>query len=639
MKQILLPVHVKLVGNPRESSWAQSFIYKDDLPVEKQVGTLFGVLALEVLPEQEATIKGQEILSLLVEKFRQESTLNRLQKLKEIVQELHAQKDVQKLEICLGLFYENAVYFVKTGSTKIFLQRNGHLQMLLPQDTVEAEIKSASGYILENDLLILETGQFETILPQDQLAQNLNGHPLEEISDILAPQIVGAEDSSKTAAVIIKIEKKEIPDEDEEIQPVILEQIREEKPPEIKEVLSKGENRSLDNIYQNIFSHFPKRSSMGLFKRRDFKSRKNLLLASLILFLVLAGTIILSIKNNENKKRLAQFNNTISTVSAKLNEGKSLADLNPNKAKTILSEANNSLQNLSEKYKEGSFEDKKITSLRVEIAQYLKVSQKIYQVKPTLFFELAVIKEKAQGKRMASFANNLLILDTQNSTVYLFKPENKQAEIVAGGPDLKGISLLSFYGPNAYCFLPGKGIIKADIENITKEKSISLDKNWGQISDLTAFGGNLYLLDSQKSKIWKYIATDNGFSNISNYLTTDTTPDLSSAQSIAIDGFVYVLLDSGEILKFAQGRIDNFNLTGLDPSFIKGSRLFTTDEAKYLYILDPGHKRIVLLNKDGNYFSQYEGEKIGESVDFAVIEPLKKIFLLTPTQIYSIELK
>jgi len=55
--------------------------------------------------------------------------------------------------------------------------------------------------------------------------------------------------------------------------------------------------------------------------------------------------------------------------------------------------------------------------------------------------------------------------------------------------------------------------------------------------------------------------------------------------------------------------------------------------------LDNGNSRIVVLDKNGSYKSQYQTSIIKNTKDFEVIEGGKKIFILSQNKIYQIDLK
>jgi hypothetical protein len=67
--------------------------------------------------------------------------------------------------------------------------------------------------------------------------------------------------------------------------------------------------------------------------------------------------------------------------------------------------------------------------------------------------------------------------------------------------------------------------------------------------------------------------------------------------------------------------------------------VYASDEIKYLYVLDRENKRVVMLEKDGTYLSQYVWESVLAPTHMVVSESLKKILLVADGKIYALELK
>ena len=187
--------------------------------------------------------------------------------------------------------------------------------------------------------------------------------------------------------------------------------------------------------------------------------------------------------------------------------------------------------------------------------------------------------------------------------------------------------------------LSSSGIHKIDLsDKKTVPLVIKKSDEWGAISSMVSFGGNLYLLDTQKSRIWKYIATDKGFSELREYLNPDTILDLTNATGMAIDGSVWIGTKEGKIVRFTQGKENTFIIQGVEPDLGKDLTVYTSDEVKNIYILDRQDKRIVMLDKDGLYQAQYSWTGNIFPSAFFVSEELKKIFLLIDGKFYSIDL-
>ena len=55
-----------------------------------------------------------------------------------------------------------------------------------------------------------------------------------------------------------------------------------------------------------------------------------------------------------------------------------------------------------------------------------------------------------------------------------------------------------------------RGVLQYDKETRRQSLVVEADEEWGEMIDLRAFGGNLYLLD-KKGEIWKYPGVESGF--------------------------------------------------------------------------------------------------------------------------------
>ncbi len=60
---------------------------------------------------------------------------------------------------------------------------------------------------------------------------------------------------------------------------------------------------------------------------------------------------------------------------------------------------------------------------------------------------------------------------------------------------------------------------------------------------------------------------------------------------------------------------------------------------KNIYILDSGNNRVVVINKKGEYQSQYVNNEIKDVEDMVVDRSEKKIYLLLGSKIYEIAVK
>ncbi|PLX24820.1 hypothetical protein C0580_04100 [Candidatus Parcubacteria bacterium] len=153
-----------------------------------------------------------------------------------------------------------------------------------------------------------------------------------------------------------------------------------------------------------------------------------------------------------------------------------------------------------------------------------------------------------------------------------------------------------------------------------------------EVSDLSIYGNNLYVLDSQNSQIFKYPESGNGFGGGLTWLQEEV--DLSNASSLTIDGSIYTIDNDGTIRNFLKGAREDFDYHEPRPTIGKDVIIKTFKDSDYLYIIDPQNMRIVILDKEGNIKDQYASQKFDNLVDLAIDPEEKAIYLLNGEHLY-----
>jgi hypothetical protein len=253
---------------------------------------------------------------------------------------------------------------------------------------------------------------------------------------------------------------------------------------------------------------------------------------------------------------------------------------------------------------------------------------------PAVFMDLNIISDGASGVALSLAEKNLVVLDKAKKKIYLLSVEKKSQTVIdfAGeqGSQLIAVDKKAFV-------LAEKGIYTVNFLQKSADLKIEKDEAWQEIVGLGAFAGNLYLLDKGAGNIWRYLATEEGFSARKSWFVS-TPPDLSQSVSLAIDGAIWVLRKEG-IGKFNLGKEESFVLNRLPESFLEPAKIFTSVEAENLYVLDKGRGKIYVIAKNGDFKAVYAWEGFKNAQDLAAVEGLKKLFVLSGTKIYTIDLK
>lgn len=154
-------------------------------------------------------------------------------------------------------------------------------------------------------------------------------------------------------------------------------------------------------------------------------------------------------------------------------------------------------------------------------------------------------------------------------------------------------------------------------------------------ADATLYADRLYALDSQARQIHKLERSGGSFGTAQAWASGDIT-DLSRASSLAIDGDVFVLFGDATVGKYAGGTQEESFSIPADPALESPSKIFTSRETDFLYILDPSTSRLVVLTKGGKLISQFTSPKFDRLKDFVVDEEAKKIYLLNHSTVYEV---
>lgn len=574
---------------------------------------LFIVLEVTGNEQQPAPKQGKEILDLLLTKITnyKERNLTTLKELISWAKEIEAVKT-----LTLGFLHDGLLYLANIGSGEVILQREGKVGKILPAGEI------SSGKVILGDRLLLTSKTFINCIDHEKQELSLKTEDIIDASEELYTSLLANPDSAGATALLLELDNQSISGQLEQSD---------------KTLPTKDYKKFISQKWHGITSFIKEKQRELLEDDEESKSKKTLLTIAIILIFLLVASIFLNVSHSQNTSREQKLKQTLDLATHQYDEAVSLIDLNPLRARLLLSDSKLSLSQILPQFPKDSKEYKEVNEWLGKIAEKEVAAYKIFKfTQVPIFFDINLIKNGGQGSRMALHQKTAVILDNKNKVVYNLSLDTKKAGIIAGSETLKDTQTVAIHGQSVY-ILTSEGIVKIDISTKGAQTLIKSDEHWGEIGDLVAFGGNLYLLDRKNNAIWKYIAQETGFLGRASYLNPDVQVTLANAKKMVIDGSVWVLTDSG-ILKFTSGLGDNFAFKGLADS-ISAVSIFTSDTDKNLYVLDKQVPRILVFDKDGNYESQYQWDELKNADDILVSEEEEKIFVLSKDKIYSLDLK
>ncbi len=506
------------------------------------------------------------------------------------------------------------LYVVLLGEGSVLLKRADQLAVLMN------EPGAISGEVREGDTLILMTKSVAASLTHEETDALFDHLEAPAVAEKMTLALHTHEESAGAAALIFQVKG--------------LAPIEAEEPPVTAQAPLPAAGRGR-RAWQAI-RHMKLRHAV---QRLPAVWRRPMGIVSALLILLFVISVVLGIRKQFGQKVEADVARVLTDAQHAYDEGVALLELNPVKGRERLTAARDALAPIRESLSPSSTAGKAVAKLYADVTDQLTIAMQVHRAEPALFYDFSLLKANAAITALGQNSDALALLDGNSLSVGVLTLPAKKGEIVAGGGSYAGARYLTMHGDSVFVLVEA-GIHRASMrDKKTTAEVVKKDEEWGNIASLVSYGGNLYLLDTGKSRIWKYVATEKGFSETREYLNPDTLPDLSNATGMAVDGGVWVGTRDGRILHFVLGREETFVPRGVDPPLGKTLVAITTEEEKNLYILDSDTKRVVVLDKDGIYLAQYVWSGALAPTQLLVSEKLKLILLLGGGKLYSLELK
>jgi hypothetical protein len=362
---------------------------------------------------------------------------------------------------------------------------------------------------------------------------------------------------------------------------------------------------------------------------------KILVLVCVLLMAIFAGSILsfkrTQLKNEKNKAYQGQLN-FIKTK--KDNAESALIYSDKNSALAELKAAQNSLSQLSCKTAD---EKKNCQQIQSQLDQISAKIKNVTVVNPVILTSLNAQNTNNEALRLIKIGNSLLAYNTTNSTILSYNLTTNETTPTSANATNSGYKEASVPNQENYAvFLNSQNqvTIYDAAKNAFKDSPISYPASGNKISSLLMYNGRLYTLDTARNQIYRHDLANDAFSLGMPWIKQPT--DLQTASSLTIDGDVYVLKTTGEVLKLTKGIPQPFNLETIDPPLSEGWKIWTYNELKYLYILDPTQKRILIFDKTGKLKTQVTATEFKKPMDMVIDEENKIGFVTDGNQIYKI---
>ncbi len=604
----------KIVGSPNENAWSQA----------SSTGKLYVVVSLFSQTERSGIIAlGKETLEQIQREFFALDE-KKLSDIKTAVENVFLSLDKEiKYSAIVATIKEDVLYIVTASSGVVLIERENNLAEVARGE--ENKIVGFSGRIKHNDIIILETEDFNKKISNKLLAQYSGSQNGAKLAEDLAPFIL--EDSKgQEAAIIIHFKnlKKELPTDVPNIDETygnksFGQEIEEEYTSYEVEGVNENEEPAKSPLNLNVLGFLQKKLSSIP------KKQKIIIVFAIIILLLIAGSLfgekIMDSKRVSDKK----FQTVYSFSSEKFENANNLSSLNRGRA---LEEVNQAISNLEDnlgKFKEGSNEHKQLSELLNELKALRDELGGGSQVAGNIIFTASDAKILSNISHI-SFSDGNLVITGSNGYAIISEDGKVESE-----KEVKLSNIKRIISDDTYIYLLGNNVTRITIQS---GKNIEVIKDTSDALDISYFGSNIYLLNSRGDLMNKY----SGASYLSaKYFSNN--PTLSGKPiSFGIDSSVYILTDKDSIEKFTRGeRNDDFKL-GKDVKISENALLYANENLSNIYVLDIDNARIIQLDTKGAISKQFNSLELQSAKSFTVNSDESKAYVVVDDQVYSYDL-
>ncbi len=179
--------------------------------------------------------------------------------------------------------------------------------------------------------------------------------------------------------------------------------------------------------------------------------------------------------------------------------------------------------------------------------------------------------------------------------------------------------------------------IKFEDEVLTSPFQLEKPYEGFKFKEISYFSSNLYFWGERRNEIVKYLAIGSAdtWSRPSFWLKEEIVPG-TKVNSMSIDGGIW-LLGEKEIYYFYKGELEKSFTIDIFPSNSNYEKIITPLDSQYLFLLDSGEERIVVLNKEnGKTVKQIVSPRFKNLKDFGLYQ--NDLFILDGSILYKISL-
>ncbi|MCW1949336.1 MAG: hypothetical protein KIH89_002715 [Candidatus Shapirobacteria bacterium] len=611
------------IGKNTPQFWSQTWENEPDVPVESI--HLFGLISLQTQNDSlDLKTLGRELINNLNQKFFLQSEKDINQRLFEIINSCIADSFPQEVNVNLSLLanHHQQVYAATYGQNQIFLQRQQNISQLL--SGLPCQVSQISGPVKNNDRLFLSTSDFVSKITLEKIKLTLTDPKIQNIEETFLSYLYSVENQNNLAAFLIETHSDE-PADTSESNPVSSPLI---KTPIISSPPAEPTTPPVTPLIISPPLSQPEVYVKSRFKFKISNHKKIQLLVALFLLIGLLISSYFGYQKNQVQKAETSFQNLKSELEKKLNNITAIKNLDPETTYQSAKEAKEIVSQMSQL----NIHINEINQYKSQVDLILSQNGDSDSFQPESVYDTSLITNNPQFSKIIFSKSGLYLLDSTTGRIDNILPKEKSTKSILISDQIKSSSKILVDNNNLYLLSQGRISL---IEKSGLTQKIDLSSSSVNITDAHFWNSSLYVLDKNSQTIWKSTPSASGYSTPQSWLKNDAKLELG-ANSLTIDGQIWVLTESGRIFLYNSGIKGKFN-QNQEINFTKATNLVTDVDSDFLVFSD-NSKFIYVYKKTGEFVSKFNLGNL-EVLDVTFDASNKIIYFLASNQkIYKISL-
>lgn len=338
--------------------------------------------------------------------------------------------------------------------------------------------------------------------------------------------------------------------------------------------------------------------------------RRWILLAALILIIFAAQSIVSAGSKRTKQQQQQAYASALTTAREKVSAADAaLLIKNESGARASLQKAAEALASIPAEQKSYASDIAAITN---QIQAKQQTLRHVVSVDPETVYDLAGLEVGFTAPSIALSGGSLVTFNSASSSVFAVNPAKNTAATLVDAPSLESpLTLLVGGQPSPALLMQQNGSLQ-QVNAAAKALAtvpVAYDNADRDLRGAVQYVNRLYTLDAKNSAIIRHDKSGTGYTAGTSWLS-DKSVSLADGVSLAVDGSVYVLHQSGTIDKFTAGKKDAVTFDQPDPAMQSPTMLFAAADVTTLFVTDGANRRIVEYSKDGKFLRQYVSDKL-----------------------------